>query len=147
MPNVFTIAFGLASSMLIALSISMIAPLHPPPDCMRWLAEDNVIIAYDPTRLAHTYVLQNGEWQVNEFFPEEKKDDCTRALHSRISSTVKDKRHKLACNNVDRDCGYVTEEDNCNVSCYWVDGKCNGLPYCQGQAPDNYRTQISQISG
>ena len=91
--------FSFASIVLISITMFMLAPLqHSVHDCSKWLAEENKIVAYTayseykPNMPAHTYVLESGELEANELLKEEEKDDCTRALHSKIAKKDTERR-------------------------------------------------------
>lgn len=81
----FALAIG---TMGITISVLILLPSTPPPDCARWLADEVLIAPYEDVHLnsAHTFITADGEMLKNARFPEESKDACTKALHKHVSS-------------------------------------------------------------
>ena len=79
--------FSFASIALISITIFMLAPLqHSVHDCSKWLAKETVILPAqaDYPALPHTFISESGTMTLNSEFPDDQKDACTRALHSRL---------------------------------------------------------------
>ena len=77
---------GIASCVLLSVSLLHMTVLPVPLDCAKWLAVDTVILPHRPylTGTAHTFVLADGSMQANQEYPDASKDECTRNLHSRL---------------------------------------------------------------
>ena len=137
--------FSFASIVFISITIFMLTPLqHSVHDCSKWLAKETVILPTqaDYPTLPHTFISESGTMTPNSEFPDDQKDACTRALHSRIKTKPGRQLSKGGVSQMANSC--VTQKqciNSCGGLWYWKNYR--GCGHILGK---HYQTAVCQCA-